>query len=116
ADRIYPNRVIMRTFDIGGDKIAPETAEEANPFLGWRGVRICFDRPDIFMAQLRAILRASAKKNLAMMFPMISTITEVRRAKEFVRRAMDELTEQNILFDEEMQIGVMIEVPSAALI
>jgi phosphoenolpyruvate-protein phosphotransferase (PTS system enzyme I) len=115
ADRLSPNRVIMRTFDIGGDKIAPETAEESNPFLGWRGIRVCFDRPDLFMNQLRAILRASVRGNLAVMFPMVTTIGEVRRAKEFVERAKLELRKEGILFDETIKLGVMIEVPTAAL-
>lgn len=115
AERIYPHRVIMRTFDIGGDKIAPDMAEEANPFLGWRGIRICFDRPDLFMQQLRAILRASSRKNLAIMFPMITTITEVTKAKEFVEKAKAELRAKKIKFDPKIPVGVMIEVPSAAL-
>ncbi|HEV8537286.1 MAG TPA: phosphoenolpyruvate--protein phosphotransferase [Bacteroidota bacterium] len=115
TDRIYPHRVIMRTYDIGGDKIAPETAEEANPFLGWRGIRICLDRPEFFMQQLRALLRASTRKNLAIMFPMISTLSEVHKALEYVELAKTELRGQNVKFDEGVQIGVMIEVPSAAL-
>ena len=115
AARIYPNRVIMRTFDIGGDKIAPETAEEQNPFLGWRGVRVCFDHPGLFMNQLRAMLRASTRKNIAIMFPMISTIQEVRRAKEFVRQAKEELKSKKIRFDDKIPVGVMIEVPAAAM-
>ncbi|HEY6190776.1 MAG TPA: phosphoenolpyruvate--protein phosphotransferase [Bacteroidota bacterium] len=115
VERLAPNRVIMRTFDIGGDKIAPETAEESNPFLGWRGIRICFDRPDLFMNQLRAMLRASAHGNLAVMFPMITTIGEVRKAKEFVGQAKSDLKREGIKFDEQIKLGVMIEVPSAAL-
>jgi phosphotransferase system enzyme I (PtsI) len=115
AERLYPHRVIMRTFDIGGDKIAPETAEEANPFLGWRGIRICLDRPDLFMQQLRALLRASTRKNLAIMFPMISTISEVREAKKYVEQAKAELRAKKVKFDNKLKIGVMIEVPSAAL-
>ncbi|HUL44565.1 MAG TPA: phosphoenolpyruvate--protein phosphotransferase [Bacteroidota bacterium] len=115
ADRIYPNRVIMRSFDIGGDKIAPSMAEEENPFLGWRGVRVCLDRPDIFMNQLRAILRASSRKNLALMFPMITTLDEVRRAKEYVLKAKGELSARHQRFDDNLPIGVMIEVPAAAL-
>ncbi len=114
-DRIYPHRVIMRTFDIGGDKIAPETAEEQNPFLGWRGIRVCFDRPELFMNQLRAMLRASVRKNLAIMFPMIATIDEVRKAKEFLQRAKADLRKRRVKFDENIQHGVMIEVPAAAL-
>jgi phosphotransferase system enzyme I (PtsI) len=115
ADRIYPQRVIMRTFDIGGDKVAPEMAEEANPFLGWRGIRISFDRPELFMNQLRAMLRASTRKNLGIMFPMISSLEEVRRAKEFVGKAKAELRARKVKFDDKLQVGVMIEVPSAAL-
>jgi len=115
ADRIYPHRVIMRTFDIGGDKIASETAEEANPFLGWRGVRICLDKPDLFLNQLRALLRASTRKNLAIMFPMVSSIDEVMAAKEYVKKAKADLKAKKIRFDDKLQIGVMIEVPSAAL-
>lgn len=115
AERIYPHRVIMRTFDIGGDKIAPEMAEESNPFLGWRGIRICLDKPDIFMNQLRAILRASTRKNLAVMFPMVSSINEVHAAMEYVKKAKAELRSKKIKFDDKIQIGVMIEVPSAAL-
>jgi phosphotransferase system enzyme I (PtsI) len=115
ADRLYPSRVIMRTFDIGGDKIAPEMAEEANPFLGWRGIRVSLDRPELFLNQLRAMLRASTRKNLAVMFPMVSTIAEVRKAKQYLAQAQAELRGRNIKFDEKMSIGVMIEVPAAAL-
>ncbi len=115
ADRLYPHRVIMRTFDIGGDKIASETAEEANPFLGWRGIRISLDRPELFMNQIRAMLRASTRKNLAIMFPMVTTIGEVIRAKEYVRKAKAELRAKKIKFDDKLQLGVMIEVPAAAL-
>jgi phosphotransferase system enzyme I (PtsI) len=115
AARIYPNRVIMRTFDVGGDKIAPDTAEEQNPFLGWRGIRVSLDRPDIFMNQLRAMLRASTRKNLAIMFPMITSLEEVREAKEYVRKAKEELRTKKQKFDDKIPVGVMIEVPAAAL-
>ncbi len=115
ADRIFPNRVIIRTFDIGGDKIAPETAEEANPFLGWRGIRISLDQPERFLIQLRAILRVSVQKNVAIMFPMVATITEVKKAKEYLRKAKAELRAKNIKFHDKIPVGVMIEVPSAAL-
>jgi len=115
VERIYPQRVIMRTFDIGGDKVAPAYAEEANPFLGWRGIRISLDKPDMFMGQLRAMLRASTRKNLAIMFPMVTTIAEVRKAKEYIRKAKTELRQQNIKFNDRIPVGVMIEVPSAAL-
>jgi phosphotransferase system enzyme I (PtsI) len=114
-DRIYPHRVIMRTFDVGGDKLAPEMAEEANPFLGWRGVRVSLDRPDLFLSQLRAMLRASARKNLAIMFPMVSCLTELRKAKEFLKQAKADLKAKKVKFDDRVEIGVMIEVPAAAL-
>ncbi|HYQ87124.1 MAG TPA: phosphoenolpyruvate--protein phosphotransferase [Bacteroidota bacterium] len=115
ADRIYPNRVLMRTFDIGGDKVAPEMAEEANPFLGWRGIRVSLDQPELFRDQLRAMLRASVRKNIGIMFPMVTTIDEVRRAKKFVLETKAALKSKHIRFDENIQIGVMIEVPAAAL-
>jgi len=116
ADQIYPHRVIFRTFDIGGDKLVPETYQEANPFLGWRGIRVLLDRPDLFLNQLRAILRASAGKNVHIMFPMVSSVGEVRMAKEMVEQAKADLTKQGIPFDPNIKIGVMIEVPSAALL
>jgi phosphotransferase system enzyme I (PtsI) len=90
-------------------------AEEANPFLGWRGVRISLDRPEMFMAQLRAMLRASVKKNVALMFPMVSCMRELHEAKHFVARAKAELRAEGVPFDERIPIGVMIEVPAAAL-
>ncbi|MDP2210061.1 MAG: phosphoenolpyruvate--protein phosphotransferase [Bacteroidota bacterium] len=115
ADRVFPNRVIIRTFDIGGDKIAPQTIEEANPFLGWRGIRIFLDRPEILLEQLRAILRASSRKNIAVMFPMVTTVEEVIKAKEYIEIAKAELRSKKIKFDPNIQVGVMIEVPSAAV-
>jgi phosphotransferase system enzyme I (PtsI) len=116
ADRIYPHPVIFRTFDIGGDKLVPETYQEANPFLGWRGIRVLLDRPDLFLNQLRAILRASAGKNVRIMFPMVSSVGEVRMAKEMVERAKSDLARRDLPFDPKIKIGVMIEVPSAALL
>lgn len=115
ADAMYPHPVLFRTFDIGGDKLAPDTHHEENPFLGWRGIRVLLDRPDIFQAQLRALLRASARKNVRIMFPMICTIEEVHRAKEMVHQAQHDLKAAGVPFDPKMKIGVMIEVPSAAL-
>jgi len=115
CDTIYPGRVIMRTFDIGGDKLAPEMAEEDNPFLGWRGIRISLDRPEMFMDQLRAMLRASTKKNMAIMFPMVTTLNELRLAKKFVEQAKSDLRALKIKFDENIPVGVMIEVPAAAM-
>jgi phosphotransferase system enzyme I (PtsI) len=115
VERIYPNRVIMRTFDIGGDKVAPTMAEEPNPFLGWRGIRVGLDRPELLLNQLRAMLRASTRKNLCIMFPMVTTIEEVRKAKGYVRMAKADLRTRGIKYYERMPVGVMIEVPAAAL-
>jgi phosphotransferase system enzyme I (PtsI) len=115
AERVYPKKMIIRTFDIGGDKIAPQMIEESNPFLGWRGIRISLDRPEIFLDQLRAILRASTRKNIAIMFPMVSTLEEVLQAKEFVAQAKSDLKSTKKRFDSNISIGVMIEVPSAAV-
>jgi phosphotransferase system enzyme I (PtsI) len=113
ADRLYPNEVTIRTFDIGGDKILPETQKEANPFLGWRGIRICLDKPEVFLSQLRAILRASKKGNIKIMFPMIASVEEVKKIKELVQKAKDDLKKKNVHFDENIKLGIMIEVPSA---
>jgi phosphotransferase system enzyme I (PtsI) len=115
AEKVYPHKAIIRTFDIGGDKILPEMPEEANPFLGWRGIRVSLDRPEIFMAQLRAVLRASVKKNIWLMFPMVSSVKEVRKAKEYVAQVKNSLREANIDYHKKIKIGVMIEVPSAAV-
>jgi phosphotransferase system enzyme I (PtsI) len=112
-----PHRVIIRTLDAGGDKlpVEPLTDPEPNPFLGWRGIRVSLDRPAMFREQVRAIIRSSAKGKVAMMFPMISGLSEIWRCKEMVRRCMDELDEEGVPFDHDIPVGVMIEVPAAAL-
>jgi phosphotransferase system enzyme I (PtsI) len=112
-----PHTVIIRTLDAGGDKlpVEPLTDPEPNPFLGWRGVRVSLARPAMFREQIRAILRASAFGKVAVMFPMISGLSEVWRCKEMVRRCMDELDKEGIPFDHEMPVGIMIEVPAAAI-
>jgi phosphotransferase system enzyme I (PtsI) len=115
AEKMFPHRVILRTFDFGGDKVLPQSLPEANPFLGWRGIRICLDEPKLFVNQLRAILRASTRKNVAIMFPMIATLGELRKAKEILELAKADLRANNIPFDDKIKVGVMIEVPSAAL-
>lgn len=109
--------VIVRTLDIGGDKQLPyfNFPAEQNPFLGYRAIRICLDRPDIFIVQLKAILRASAFGQLKIMFPMISNIQEVRAAKTILQQAKDELTRTDITFDKNIPVGIMIEIPSAAI-
>jgi phosphotransferase system enzyme I (PtsI) len=116
ADRLYPYEVTIRTFDIGGDKLLPETQKEANPFLGWRGIRVSLDREDIFLSQLRAILRASKKGNVKIMFPMITSLEEVLQIKKLITKAKNELKSKNILFENKTKIGIMIEVPSAVMI
>jgi phosphotransferase system enzyme I (PtsI) len=117
AREMAPHSVIIRTLDAGGDKlpVEPLTEPEPNPFLGWRGIRVSLARPAMFREQIRAILRASAKGKVAVMFPMISGLSEVWRGKEMVRRCMDELEKEGIPYDREMPVGVMIEVPAAAL-
>jgi len=117
AERMGSQPVIIRTVDLGGDKfLSPlELPSEMNPFMGWRAIRFCLARPDIFRIQLRAILRASAYGNLKLMFPMISGIDELRRANEILREVKTELTREGQPFSSTMEVGAMIEVPSAAL-
>ncbi len=112
-----PHEAIFRTLDSGGDKLPFEVLEEKenNPFLGWRGIRVSLSRPEIFKEQLRAILRASAHGKAAVMFPMVSGITEVREARALLETCMDELRERGEPFDEHIRVGIMIEVPSAAM-
>ena len=118
AQALAPDPLIIRTLDAGGDKlpIEPLTEPEPNPFLGWRGIRVSLDRPDMFKEQLRSILRASAHGRVAVMFPLVSGIKEVRRGKDMIKECMDELASQDVPFDENLETGVMIEVPSAAVI
>jgi phosphotransferase system enzyme I (PtsI) len=113
ADRLYPNSVTIRTFDIGGDKLLPDSQKELNPYLGWRGIRISLDKEDIFLNQLRAILRASQRGNIKIMFPMISGLEELLKAKVILNTAKKQLKEKCIPFDDNMKIGIMVEVPSA---
>ena len=113
ANVTYPNTVTIRTYDIGGDKLLPRSEKEDNPFLGWRGIRICLDRVDIFKEQLSALLRSSKEKNIKIMFPMISSVSEVIRAKEILNEVKTDLDSREINFDRNIQIGIMIEVPSA---
>ncbi len=118
VERIYPNPVIIRTIDLGGDKISstPKGVKEDNPFLGWRAIRVCLDNPLLFKTQLKALLQASTFGNIAVMFPMISGIPELLEAKSFLEEAKEELRENNIPFDENIKVGVMIEIPSAVMI
>ncbi|WP_195268271.1 phosphoenolpyruvate--protein phosphotransferase [Eubacterium sp. 1001713B170207_170306_E7] len=109
--------VIIRTLDIGGDKKLPylPLEEEMNPFLGFRAIRLCFREVDMFKTQLRAILRASAFGNALIMFPMISGVSEVRQAKGILEECMKELDEKGQAYDKNIRVGVMIEIPSAAV-
>jgi phosphotransferase system enzyme I (PtsI) len=117
ARAVKPYNVIIRTLDIGGDKFHTEetTPSEINPFLGFRAIRFCLARPDVFEAQLRAILRASAEGNIKMMYPMISGVAEVKRANEILEKIKSDLRAEGKPFDENLDVGAMIEVPSAAL-
>lgn len=118
---VLPHPVIIRTLDIGGDKLVdlgfPEmNKREPNPFLGLRGIRLALRHPDLFRTQIRAILRASAHGKARMMFPMVSGLEEFRAARKLVHACMDELRKENLPFDEKIEVGLMIEVPSAALV
>ncbi|MBR8840172.1 MAG: phosphoenolpyruvate--protein phosphotransferase [Stigonema ocellatum SAG 48.90 = DSM 106950] len=118
AQLLETRPLIIRTLDIGGDKPVPSLGvqPENNPFLGWRGIRFCLDRPEIFKTQLRAILRASAGHNIKIMFPMIATVAEVQSAKALLAEVQAELNQAGIPFDEAMSVGIMVEVPSAVVI
>lgn len=117
VEECAPHEVIFRTLDAGGDKLPFEVLEEkeGNPFLGWRGIRVSLSRPEVFKEQLRAILRASAHGKAAVMFPMISGITEVNQVHELLEECRAELRERGLAYDEHMRVGIMIEVPSAAM-
>jgi phosphotransferase system enzyme I (PtsI) len=116
VEKMYPRTVTIRTFDVGGDKVLMNSYRESNPFLGWRGIRISLDKPEIFLNQLRAILRASVKKTVKIMFPMIAVVREIRQAKQFLEQAKEQLRQNHIPFDENIKVGIMIEVPSAAVL
>ncbi len=118
AERVRPDPLIIRTFDLGGDKLAPGTvdiADELNPFLGWRAIRLCLENVDIFKTQLRAILRASAAGNIKIMFPMISGLDELRRAKAVLAECREGLRRSGVPLAEKIDVGAMIEIPSAAI-
>ena len=118
AVAMKPHPVIIRTLDLGGDKFVShlQLAQEMNPFLGWRAIRFCLAQPQLFRTQLRAILRASAEGNVKMMYPMISGLDELTQANALVEQCKAELRAENIPFHENLEVGVMIEIPSAALI
>lgn len=113
-----PRPVIIRTLDIGGDKKLSylDMPNELNPFLGWRAIRLCLDRKDILKVQLKAILRASHYGNLRIMYPMISNVEEIKKANDILKEVKEELSSQGIPYDTKLQVGIMVEIPSAAVI
>lgn len=117
VERVSPHPTVIRTLDLGGDKMPNLESfdEEANPFLGFRAIRVSLAEPDLFDAQLRAILRASAQGDVQVMFPMISSLEELQQAKAALERAKDDLRAGKVSFNESIRVGAMIEVPSAAL-
>ena len=118
AERVRPHPLIIRTFDLGGDKLAPgsvDATDELNPFLGCRAIRFCLENPDIFKTQLRAILRASSIGNVKIMFPMISGLHELRSAVSILEECKSELGRSGVEFNEDTEVGAMIEIPSAAI-
>src|SRR5690606_4437252 len=104
--------------DVGGDKLCPELFEnpEPNPFLGWRGIRLSLDQTEDFRIQLRAVLRASAFGKVRLMFPFISTLEELQGARSQLELAKEELRLTGVAFDEKLEVGAMIEIPSAVMI
>ena len=117
VEAVTPNPVTLRTLDVGGDKFLNSIPrpKERNPFMGWRGIRFCLEQPEIFNCQLRAILRASHYGHISIMFPMISEVRELRLAVAALEATKKELANEAIPFDEEVEVGAMIEVPSAAM-
>ena len=115
AERFDEGFVIVRTLDIGGDKRVPSIPmpEEGNPFLGNRALRLCLSRPDLFRKQLRAVLRAGAHGSIKIMFPMVGGVSELDRALAALEEAKRELESEGLLYDREMEVGIMVEVPSA---
>lgn len=115
AEKIYPEKIIIRAFDIGGDKVLPGDTKEPNPFLGWRGIRILLDNIDMYKAQIRAVMRANIHKNLSFMLPMIASIAEIRMSKKIIRECENELRKEDCKYCNKLKLGIMIEVPSAAV-
>ena len=118
AAALKPLPVVIRTLDLGGDKFLAhmQMPTELNPFLGWRAIRISLQERDIFRAQLRAILRASAEGNVQVMYPMISSLDELKQANALLEEYKAELRQEKVPFDENLQVGAMIETPSAAIV
>jgi len=115
-EMVYPETCIIRTFDLGGDKFLDEIPiPERNPFLGWRAVRICLDRPERFIRQLRAVLRAAVRGNAWLMIPMISSVDEVLAVRELLETTAMRLEEEGVPFEKDIPFGIMVETPAAAI-
>ncbi len=116
AEAFRGRPVIIRTFDIGGDKLpVGGYPHEANPFLGWRAIRMCLDEPALFKTQLRALLRAAVHGDIRIMLPLVVTVDEVREARTLLEEAQQELTERRVPFKSDVPLGVMVETPAAAV-
>ena len=117
-EAMNPKPVVVRTLDIGGDKKLPYLPidPEMNPFLGYRAIRLCLDRKEIFRTQLRALIRASAYGKLRIMFPMIATINEFKEAKSIYEEERAKLVEEGVAVSDDIQVGMMVEIPAAAVL
>ena len=117
VEDMFPRPVTIRTLDIGGDKNLPylKMVPEENPFLGCRAIRLCLERPELFKTQLRAILRASHYGKIRIMYPMISNVGEIQLANAVLNQAKDELRAENVPFSEHIEVGIMVEIPAAAV-
>ena len=118
AEKVSPKPVVIRTLDLGADKLSglTQSGVESNPALGWRAIRYCLDNKEIFKIQLRAILRASAKGNVRVMFPMITSMSELDRSLELLDTCKEELNSEGVEFDAGIETGIMIETPSAVMV
>jgi phosphotransferase system enzyme I (PtsI) len=118
AESMAPYPVTIRTLDAGGDKLVPglHMTGERNPYMGWRSIRVCLSNPGIFKTQLRAILRASVRGNVRLMFPMISNLQELRDARKILDETRSELRARGQIFDPDLEVGCMIEVPAAVVL
>ncbi len=115
VERVEKGGVTFRVLDLGGDKMLPMGQREQNPFLGWRGIRVLLDKPDLLLPQLRAILRASAHGQARILLPMVTSVDEVLRFREILERVKADLTRENVPFDADIPFGIMVEVPAVAL-
>lgn len=117
VEALHPRPVIIRTFDLGGDKIMPglEFPKESNPFLGWRAIRVSLDLVDLLRAQFSAILQASHRRDVRILLPLVSDLDEIRQARRILNEVMDDLDQRKIAFNRDIKLGIMVEVPSAVL-